>query len=265
MWGTFILDIYRREEAADLRNALEDLLGPESGSAWSTGGVYLFWDPVNRKPLYVGIAGDLPVRFAQHNSLRSCPAAACKREQIASYFDEHEALGYTVLALSSLSQPSTARQRDILDLCDRDLIELNEALSAEVLEEIRTVEGRLIADAKMRFGAIPPWNTSPGRIPLKPPDREDAVLGLAVGAADVLLQARKTIRELAATPEWGMFEERLHGARIRSTMMIVLSGRGSPDDLIRQELDTGILGIPDLVAEEIKKTGYLNQRCPVTV
>lgn len=265
MWGSFILDIYRRDEAADVRDALEELLGPESGSGWSTGGVYLFWNPASREPLYVGIAGDFPLRFAQHNGLRSCPAAGCKREQIAAYFDDHETLGYTVLGLSGLSQPSTARRRKSLDLKDRDPIGLDEALSEEVVDEMRAAEGRLIAHAKMVFGSIPPWNTSPGRLPRKAADRQDATLATAVGAVDVPLQARKTIRELAANPEWAMFEDRLHGARISAVRKIELSGGGSPDELIRRELDAGLLGMPDLVAEEIKKTGYLNQRCPVTV
>jgi hypothetical protein len=83
-----MLDIYRQGDASDLRDALEELLGPESASGWSTGGVYLFWHPVTRKPLYVGIAGDFPIRFAQHNGLRSAPASGCKREQIARYFAE---------------------------------------------------------------------------------------------------------------------------------------------------------------------------------
>jgi len=206
MWGSFILDIYRREEAADVRDALDELLGPESGSGWSTGGVYLFWNPTSREPLYVGITGNFPLRFAQHNGLRSCPAAGCKREQIAAYFDNYETLGYTVLALSSLSQPSTPRRRKALDLKDRDLIELDEALSKEVIDEMRAVEGRLIAHAKMVFGSIPPCNTSPGRMPRKAADRRDITLATAVGAVDVPLQARKTIRELVANPEWAMFE-----------------------------------------------------------
>lgn len=265
MWGTFILDIYRREEAAEVRDALEALLGPESSSGWSTGGAYLFWDPATRKPLYVGIAGDFPLRFAQHNGLRSCPAAGCKRKQIERYFAEHDELGYTVLALSSLSQPNTARQREALDLKDRELIELNEALSAEVVDETRALEGKLIADVKLRFGEIPPWNTAPGRLPRKPADLRDGTLGIAVGAADLLLQARKTIRELASNPEWAMFEERVHGARISAVRQLVLSGGGSPDKLIRDELDNGLLGMPDPVGDAIKKKEYLEQRCPVTV
>jgi hypothetical protein len=127
-------------------------------------------------------------------------------------------------------------------LKDRELIELNEALSAEVVDETRTVEGKLIANVKLRFGEIPPWNT-----------------------ADLLLQARKTIRELASNGEWAMFEERLHGARISAVRSLVLSGGGSPDKLIRDELDNGLLGMPDPIAKAIKEAEYLEQRCSVTV
>jgi hypothetical protein len=240
MWGSFILDVYRQDQAADVRDALEGLLGPESLSAWSTGGVYLFWNPANREPLYVGIAEDFPLRFAQHNGLRSCPAAGCRRNQIEEYFAEHDELGYTVVALSSLSQQNTARQRRSLNLKDRELIELNEALSAEVVEETRALEGRLIAATKLHFGEIPAWNTAVGRLPRKLPDLDDASLGVAVGAGDVLLQARRTIRELGSNHEWSMFEERLHGARISAVRRLVLSGAANPDALLRDELNKGL-------------------------
>src|SRR5919112_4786192 len=144
MWGTYILDVYRQQDAREMYEALERLLGPDAGSAWASGGVYVFWNPDTREPLYVGITGDFPERFAQHNGLRSCPVSGCKREQIARYFaEESEWLGYTILALSSLSQPSTHRQRRSLALSDPELIELNEALSREVLDEIRALEGRM--------------------------------------------------------------------------------------------------------------------------
>ncbi len=206
-----------------------------------------------------------------HSGSPSTTAFARVRRRAASassferHFAEYDELGYTILALSSLSQPSTARQRRVLKLKDRELIELNEALSVEVVDETRAVEGKLIADAKLRFGEIPPWNTAVGRLPSKPADREDATLGIAVGAADLLLQARKTIRELASNGEWAMFEERLHGARISAVRRIVLSGGGSPDELIRDELDNGLLGMPDPIADAIKQAKYLEQRCPVTV
>jgi hypothetical protein len=260
-----MLDIYRQGDASDLRDALEELLGPESASGWSTGGVYLFWHPVTRKPLYVGIAGDFPIRFAQHNGLRSAPASGCKREQIARYFaEEHDELGFTVITLSSLSQPSTARQRDVLDLHDRDLIELNEALSAQAVNEIRALEGRLIAESKTRFAEIPAWNTAVGRLPATPPSSEDGTLALAVGVIDSLLQSRKTIRELAANNLWALFETQLHGARIMSVARAAKNGRGFRNDMLREDLDAN-WGILDQIRDEIKNTKYLDSRCPVTV
>jgi hypothetical protein len=38
MWGTLMLDIYRRDEAADVRHALEEFSASRSCSGWSTGG-----------------------------------------------------------------------------------------------------------------------------------------------------------------------------------------------------------------------------------
>ena len=55
------------------------------------------------------------------------------------------------------------------------------------------------------------------------------------------------------------------GARISAALWLVLSGGGSPDELIRDELDNGLLGMPDPIADAIKQAGYLEQRCPVTV
>jgi hypothetical protein len=57
MWGTFLLEVYRRQHARDVRDAMERVLGLESASSWSTGGVYVFWNPDTREPLYVGAAG----------------------------------------------------------------------------------------------------------------------------------------------------------------------------------------------------------------
>lgn len=176
MWGTVLLDVYRREHAQNVREALERLLGPESRSAWATGGVYVFWNPDTRDPLYVGIAGDFPERFAQHNGLRRCPAAGCQRENIERYFaEECDRLGYSVFLLSHLSQPSTRRQRRALGLTDPELIDLNEAMSAEVLDQMRELEGRMIALYAAICGEPIPWNVSPGDflrlrpMPMTPP------------------------------------------------------------------------------------------------
>jgi len=259
VWGTVLLDVYRQEHAQHVREALERLLGPDSGSAWATGGVYVFWNPETRDPLYVGIAGDFPERFAQHNGLRSCPAAGCQRANIENYFAEDcDWLGYSVFLLSSLSQPSTRRQRRALGLTDPELVELNEAMSADVLDEMRGLEGRMIALYAALCGEPIPWNISPGRRPQIAPDHDDATLLLAVGAFDCLLHARRTIRQLANDPEASMFEEHLHGARIRAMMM----GSGLRSDLVKRFVGQSWVGG---VGEEILETGYLDQRNPLTI
>jgi hypothetical protein len=264
VWGTFLLEVYRQQHARDVRDAMERVLGPESASSWSTGGVYVFWNPDTREPLYVGIAGDLPERFAQHNGMRGCPASGCKREQITKYFaEECDWLGYTVIALSSLSQPSTRRQRDSLGLEDPELIELNDALSTEALDEIRALEGRIIALYAQQFGKPIRWNTSPGRLPRVSPSAEDGTLATAVGALDCLLQARKTIRRLAEDPEAMMFEEHLHGARLSAVREAILNGQGFRNDLLRRHLEHDWAS--SFLADEILKSGYLDQRNPVTV
>lgn len=264
MWGTFLLDAFPRKEASEMRDALEELLGPASGSTWSSGGVYVFWNPATRVPLYVGITGDLPVRFAQHAGLRSCPAKGCKRREIEAYFaDGHKELGYTVLAMSSLSQVRTARHQAVLGPMRRDLIELSEAISAEAMDEIRSLEGRLLAYSRSRLGHLPAWNTDPGRIPKVAPGANDGSMATAVGALDVLLQARRTIRQLADDPFAATFEEQLHGARLFAVAAGIRSETGTRNDTIRAEIEREGLILPE-IREEILRSGYLDQRCPVT-
>lgn len=265
MWGTYLLDAFRAAEADESRDALEDLFGPASGSAWSSGGVYVFWDPASREPLYVGITGDLPVRFAQHTGLRKCRPESCKRREIEAYFaDGHEKLGYTVLAMSRLSQVDTARNRTVLGPMRRDLVELGEDISEEAMDEIRGLEGRLLAYGRARFGRLPPWNTDPGRIPTAAPAADDGTMAIAVGALDVLLQARRTIRQLGDDDLAAMFEELLHGARMRAVARGFLSKKGVRNDTIRAEIERpGILD--PAIRDEILRSGYLDQRCPVTV
>lgn len=261
VWGSFILDVFTRPEAGEVRDALEDLLGPESFSAWSTGGVYVFWDPETREPLYIGITGDLPVRFTQHLGLRSSRAEGCKREQIAAYFDEgHEHLGYTVITLSSLSQPPTARQRASLTLEQRDLIELSEAAGNEAMGEARGLEGRLIAAHQVKTGSFPRWNEDPGRVPPVMPGAGDVTLAVATGEIDLLLQARRTIRQIAADASAAFFEEHLHAVRMLAVGKVAL-GSILSDQTLRDD----ILSFPASteIRDEILRSGYLDQPCPV--
>jgi hypothetical protein len=237
MWGTFILDVFQRSDAQAVRDALEELVGPRSGSSWATNGVYVFWRPDGREPLYVGIATDIPTRFAQHLGLRHCPAAGCKREEIATYFDTDGAkLGYTIVPLSNLSQADGSRLRVRYEPDDDELEVRTGATTEQALNEMRNLEGRLIEWTRIAFGAIPRWNTSRARIPARPPDADDGTMAAAVGAIDVLLQARKSIRDLAGDPTHAYFEECLHGARMMAVAFSVLGGPGFHDDMFRSLL-----------------------------
>jgi hypothetical protein len=119
---------------------------------------------------------------------------------------------------------------------------------------MRALEGRLIALYAAQCGEPIPWNVSPGRIPRDKPSIEDPTLAIAVGIIDSLLQARRTIRQLAGDAEASMFEEHLHGGRLHA----IMTGRD-----IRRWLAGGY-ALP-FIREEIIRTGYLDQRNPVTV
>lgn len=228
------------------------------------GGVYVVWNFETQAPLYVGIASDFPVRFAQHNGLRSCPARSCKREQIAAYFDGgDERLGYLILPVSSLSQPDAARHREYLGLESREAIELHEALTQEAIAEIRAMEGALIAAHKARFGGLPPWNVSPGPIPRLDVAPDDGALAVACGYIDCLLQSRRTIRGLAADHEATMFERHLHGLRLLVVREATMNGMGLRNDMLRRRLEQwwAVPAIRDLILD----SGYLNDRNPLTV
>lgn len=237
--------------------ALEEVLGPSSGSGFASGGVYVFWDPRSREILYVGISGDLPIRLAQHLGLRS--SGGCQREAIEAHFAAgHERIGYTVLALSSLSQASTARQRADLGLEERQLIELNERLSAEAMSETRALEGRLLAAHQERFGRLPRWNTSPGRVPT--PARRggnDSVLAIAVGELDSPLQARRTLRQLAREGLTQTFEEHLHAARI---IAVATASAGTPDRDAVLAVAESSWASPE-IRDELFRQGYFDEVC----
>lgn len=78
MWGTFLLDVYRQQHARAVRDALEAVLDPNSGSGWAAGGVYVFLESRYSRTALRWDRWRLPERFAQHNGLRGCPASGCK-------------------------------------------------------------------------------------------------------------------------------------------------------------------------------------------
>lgn len=69
MFGTVIIDAYRKEEALEMANAIDDLCSPTDNYGWASAGIYCFWDYYAEVVLYMGLAGDLAERFKQHNGI----------------------------------------------------------------------------------------------------------------------------------------------------------------------------------------------------
>jgi hypothetical protein len=86
---------------------------------------------------------------------------------------------------------------------------------------------------------------------------------MAVGIFDCLLQARRTIRQLATDPEAMMFEEHLHGARMSAVRAAILGGEGFRNDVLRRHVEMS-WAVP-FIRDEILKSGYLDQRNPLTI
>ncbi len=168
--GTVVRDVYADRERLQMYEALDVLLR----AGWHRAGVYCFWNPETREPFYLGLAKDLPVRFAQHNSLKGRrPGKGNKGRQINSWFSEHERLGFSVV--------------------------LQESLADETYEPFaRNAEGQLLEGFRRVHGALPPWNeiggsrTGAGYVK----ENSAAWVDLMTGRGDSLLVARRTIRGL---------------------------------------------------------------------
>lgn len=111
MFGTVIIDAYRKDEVMEMANAIDDLCSPKDNYGWASAGIYCFWDYYAQTVLYIGLAGDLAERFKQHNGILPLREVS-KQKQIDDYFCKNERLGYTIFVQSPLSQPSVHRNKD---------------------------------------------------------------------------------------------------------------------------------------------------------
>ena len=56
MFGTVIIDAYRKEEALEMAEAIDDLCGPNDNYGWASAGIYCFWDYYIEEILYIALA-----------------------------------------------------------------------------------------------------------------------------------------------------------------------------------------------------------------
>lgn len=158
MFGTVIIDAYRKEEAMKMANAIDDLCSPKDHYGWASAGIYCFWDYYAEAILYIGLAGDLAKRFKQHNGILPIKEGS-KQKQIEEYFSKNERLGYTIFVQSSLSQPLVHRNKDMYEAFAKQNNSLVEdMLSEQGREDIKRVEGILIEAFRKKYGHFSPWN-----------------------------------------------------------------------------------------------------------
>jgi hypothetical protein len=264
MWVTVVRDQFGTGQRADVRDALEEIASPLDLYGWSSAGLYSFWDPDTREIKYVGLAIDLPNRFAQHTGLMSCPPTGCKITQINQWFDDgHDALGYSVMLQTPNVQPINERAAKDLGTSLAELRKDPHVLLRPLAGELEDVEGRLIEHHRLMHGKRPEWNAIGGsaagakRVQDVGPDDLFDVLA---GVKDSPLVARRTIRELASDPTAVAYEEHLHTARVVATMAGTPGGTLGPAELIVQ-----LEELPDGIQERARRMsidGYLTGSSP---
>ena len=178
MFGTVIIDAYRKEEALEIADAIDDLCSPTDNYGWASARIYCFWDYYAEAVLYIGLAGDLAERFKQHNGILPIKEGS-KQKQIEDYFSRNERLGYTIFVQSPLSQPLVHRNR-------------------KVFPPWNSMGGSMVGQTKVMENNINIVNSfcQPNNYAINP------------------IVSRSTIRELSRNPEWEWYENYLHAARM---------------------------------------------------
>jgi hypothetical protein len=206
MLCTVIWDVYGDDDRSEMWAALQNLLHEHSPD-WSRKGVYAYWDPERRELLYVGLATNLPERFAQHNGLVT-HSGGNKAGAIDNWFAGHARLGFTLLI--------QAAAVEILDM----LYGLSPTLGAESKSITRIAEGQLIELHRLEHGHRPPWNSVGGSALgaqwATPSGR--SIIRLLSAAGSSLFVARRTLRELVADHRARRLEALVHAARMRALM-----------------------------------------------
>jgi hypothetical protein len=205
MLCTVIHDAYTQDERAEVRDALTRMLSPGQPD-WSPRGVYCYWDRTTHEILYLGLAGELPERFAHHNGLVS-HGGGNKRTEINDYFSRNERLGFTILI-----------QSKAIGLMEQ-IQKLDPTMGATAARTMAVGEGQLIETYRLVYGKRPAWNrrggAAAGKRYAKP---APALLELLAGRRDSLFAARRTVRTVADDLHVRLLEATIHASRMRAMM-----------------------------------------------
>lgn len=201
---------------------METLLSPDQRD-WSRKGVYAYWDRRSHDILYLGLAADLPTRFAQHNGLVR-HSGGNKTREIDEYFARNERLGFTVLIQS----------KAIVIL--EQIAEISPLMGTTANRLITVGEGQLIEAHKLVHDTRPPWNRQGGSKDGRrwaTPAR--ALLDVLAVRRESLFAARRGLRELAGDLRARLYESTIHAARMRAVLDAHEVGRfpGSSEGAVR--------------------------------
>lgn len=180
---------------------------PEDSPDWSRKGVYGYWDPTSRRLLYLGLAKNLPERFAQHNGLVT-HTGGNKREHIGAWFGEHPVLGFTVML-----QAAAVAMLDHMQ-------ELSLTMGTSSDGIIALGEGQLIELHRKETGVRPPWNAVGGATRGRDlaVDTGTSLIPILAAARDSLFVARRSLRDLVDDERALVWEATIHAARMRAVM-----------------------------------------------
>ena len=206
MLCTVVWETYTNDERREVHEALKALL-PRDRPDWSRKGIYAYWDPDGRTLLYVGLARDLPTRFAQHNGVVSHKGGN-KQAQIDGWFSAHPRLGVTTMLQSAAVELM------------RMIYAINPLHGINPDELIKLAEGQLIELARKETGEWPPWNRTggAGRGARLARSTERSFIPLLSAARDSLFVARRSLRDLVGDDDAWRYEVALHTARMRAVM-----------------------------------------------
>lgn len=202
---TVIHDSYTGDERCQIRDALERLLSPGQPD-WSPKGVYCYWDRTSHEILYLGLASELPDRFAQHNGLVS-HAGGNKKREINDYFSRNQRLGFTIII-----------QSKAIGLMEQ-IQKLDPTMGATAARTIAVGEGQLIEMHRLVHGKWPAWNRTGGAASGKRYAKHaPALLELLAARRDSLFAARSTLRTVADDLHVRLLEATIHASRMRAMM-----------------------------------------------
>ncbi|OME75979.1 hypothetical protein BK120_30200 [Paenibacillus sp. FSL A5-0031] len=218
MFGTIILDAYRRDEMNQIAYALDDLCSATDSYGWASSGIYSYWNYYTNELLYIGLAVDLTERFKQHNGLIAVDPSSCKYEKIQDYFQSNEKLGFSIFVQSPLSQAVTRNNIYNWFGYDPNEFSIRDFTQDRFRKELKIIEGILIETYRMKKGILPPWNAVAGNVAGQKRAKKESyeIIKFLTSFEPSPYTAKYSLRELSNDPIIEGHENFLHAVRILS-------------------------------------------------